>query len=93
MISDFIQQQLFGMKWLNELLGAGLTAVGLDVSTRLGGSIQFFLFDTLKITVLLCFLIFLISYVQSYFPPEQSRRLLGRFHGVWANLISALLAR
>lgn len=91
MISDFIQQQLFGMKWLNELLGAGLTAVGLDVSTRLGGSIQFFLFDTLKITVLLCFLIFLISYVQSYFPPEQSRRILGRFHGVWANLISALL--
>ncbi len=91
MIWNFIQDQVLGMKWLNELAGMGLSAVGLDVNTRIGGSVQFFLYDTVKITVLLCFLIFLISYIQSYFPPERSRRILGRFHGLWANCISALL--
>lgn len=87
----FIQDQVLGMKWLNELIGGGLSALGLDVSGRAGGSVQFFLYDTLKITVLLCFLIFLISYIQSYFPPERSKRILGRFHGVGANIVSALL--
>ena len=91
MIWDFIQNQILGMKWLNELIGTGLSAVGLDVSSRIGGSIQFFIYDVLKITVLLFFLIFLISYIQSYFPPERSKKILGRFHGVWANMISALL--
>ena len=88
---QFIQDQVLGMKWLNELTGKGLSLLGLDVGGRMGGSVQFFLYDVLKITVLLCFLIFVISYIQSYFPPERSRRILGRFHGVGANIISALL--
>ena len=79
------------MMWLNELIGFGLSAIGLDTSGRIGGSVQFFIYDTLKITILLCFLIFLISYIQSYFPPERSKKILGRFHGIWANIISALL--
>lgn len=88
---SFIQDQILGMKWLNALIGAGLSALGLDVQGRLGGSVQFFIYDVLKITVLLCVLIFVISYIQSYFPPERSKRILGRFHGIWANMISALL--
>ena len=90
-IWQFIQDQVLGMQWLNGLVGAGLSALGLDVTSRLGGSIQFFLYDVIKITILLCILIFVISYIQSYFPPERNRRILGRFHGIWANLISALL--
>lgn len=88
---DFIQHQVLGMKWLQTLIGDLLTACGLDVSTRLGGSLQFFLYDLIKIMVLLGVLILLISYIQSYFPPERSRRILGRFHGVGANTIAALL--
>ena len=87
----FIQDQVLGMKWLNSVIGGGLSAVGLDTTSRWGGSIQFFLYDTIKITVLLCFLIFVISYIQSYFPPERSKRILGRFHGIGANIIAALL--
>ena len=87
----FIQDQVLGMDWLNKVISAGLSAVGLDVTERIGGSIQFFLYDVLKITILLCFLIFVISYIQSYFPPERSKRILGNFHGIWANIISALL--
>lgn len=87
----FIQNQVLGMKWLNEVIGNGISAVGLDVSSRVGGSIQFFIYDVIKITVLLCFLIFVISYIQSYFPPERSKKILGRFHGIGANIISALL--
>ena len=88
---QFIQDQVLGMKWLNGLIGGGLSMLGLDVGERVGGSIQFFLYDVLKITVLLCLLIFVISYIQSYFPPERSKRILGQFHGVGANIISALL--
>jgi len=87
----FLQDQILGMKWLNSLIGDLLSLVGLDVTTRLGGSIQFFLYDVIKITVLLCALIFLISYIQSYFPPERSKKILGRFHGIGANIVSALL--
>lgn len=87
----FIQDQVLGMNWLNELVGRILSTLGLDVGGRVGGSILFFLYDVLKITVLLCVLIFVISYIQSYFPPERSRRILGRFHGIGANIISALL--
>lgn len=90
-IWTFIQDQVLGMQWLNAAIGRGLEALGLDLSGRLGGSVQFFLYDVLKITVLLCVLIFCISYIQSYFPPERSRRILGRFHGIGANLIAALL--
>lgn len=88
---DFFQEQVLGMKWLNEIIGVGLSALGLDISDKIGGSIQFFIYDVIKITVLLCVLIFGISYIQSYFPPERSKRILGRFHGIWANIIAALL--
>lgn len=91
MIWDFIQDELLGMRWLNTLIGNMLSSAGLDLDSRLGGSIWFFLYDVIKITVLLCFLIFVISYIQSYFPPERSKKILGRFHGIWANCIAALL--
>lgn len=90
-IWDFFQNQILGMKWLNELIGGGLGALGLDTTNRWIGSIQFFVYDVIKITVLLCFLIFIISYIQSYFPPERSKKILGRFHGVGANSAAALL--
>lgn len=88
---DFFQNQILGMKWINELIGSGLSAVGLDTTNRWIGSIQFFIYDVIKIVVLLCFLIFIISYIQSYFPPERSKKILGRFRGIGANVIAALL--
>lgn len=88
---DFFQYQILGMQWLNTLVGDGLGAIGLDITTPVGGSVQFFVYDVVKITVLLCTLIFMISYIQSYFPPERSKRILGRFHGLGANVVSALL--
>jgi len=90
-IWDFVQDEVLGMKWLNRLIGAMLRTFGLDIESRIGGSVQFFLYDVIKITVLLCVLIFIISYIQSYFPPEKSKRILGRFHGIGANIIGALL--
>jgi uncharacterized membrane protein YraQ (UPF0718 family) len=90
-IWDFFQNQILGMKWLNEVIGDGLSAINIDISSRLGGSIQFFLYDTIKILVLLSLLIFIISYIQSYFPPERTKKILGRFHGIKANILSALL--
>lgn len=88
---DFIQNQILGMKWLNELIGRLLTACGLDVTGRIGGSIRFFIYDTIKIMVLLGVLILIISYIQSFFPPERTKKILGRFHGIWANILAALL--
>lgn len=88
---QFFQDQILGMKWLNGLIGGSLSVLGLDIGGRLGGSLQFFLYDVIKITVLLCLLIFVISYIQSYFPPERSKKILGRFHGIGANIVSALL--
>ncbi|MDD2968692.1 MAG: permease [Lachnospiraceae bacterium] len=88
---DFIQNQILGMKWLNALIGDGLSAIGIDISSRIGGSVQFFLYDTIKILVLLSVLIFIISYIQSYFPPERTKKILGRFYGIKANILSALL--
>lgn len=90
-IWSFFQNQVLGMHWLNSAVGNLLSAIGLDITGRVGGSIQFFIYDVLKIAVLLCVLIFGISYIQSYFPPERSKKILGRFHGIWANIISALL--
>ena len=87
----FIPDQVLGMKWLSEAIGNGLTALGLDVTTRWGGSVQFFLYDCIKIMVLLGVLILIISYIQSYFPPERTKRILGRFHGMGANCVAALL--
>ena len=88
---EFFQNEILWLRWLNRLIGSILNAWGLDTSGRIGGSIQFFLYDVMKITVLLCLLIFIISYIQSYFPPERSKRILGCFKGVWANIIAALL--
>ncbi len=88
---NFIQNQVLGMRWLNELIGNALAALGLDGANRWVGSLQFFLYDVIKIVVLLCVLIFIISYIQSYFPPERSKKILGNFHGVWANILAALL--
>ena len=91
MIGKFITEQFFGMKWLDTLIGNLLNSLGLNTAGRIGGSVQFFLYDVVKITVLLCVLIFLISYIQSYFPPERSRKIMGRFRGTRANCIAALL--
>lgn len=88
---NFVQDQLLGMAWLNDLTGRGLDKVGVDTTSPIGGSLHFFLYDVIKITVLLCLLIFLVSYLQSYFPPERSRKILGRFRGMGANLAAALL--
>lgn len=90
-IWDFFQNEVLGMKWLSRLIGWILEACGLDTSEKIGGSIQFFIFDTIKIMVLLGVLILIISYIQSYFPPERTKKILGRFHGIWANIIAALL--
>ncbi|MBP7320462.1 MAG: permease [Lachnospiraceae bacterium] len=90
-VGGFIQNQVLAMKWLNKLIGELLTELGLDVSSKLGGSVQFFLYDVIKITILLCTLIFLISYIQSFFPPERSKKIMGRFHGIRANMMAALL--
>ena len=91
MIGSLIMDQILGMKWLNVLIGTLLSGLGLDTDSKIGGSIQFFLYDVIKITVLLCVLIYLISYIQSYFPPEKSKKIMGRFHGIGANFIAALL--
>lgn len=90
-IWDFFQNEILGMKWLNRLISRGLEAAGLDTGSRIGGSIHFFIYDTIKIFVLLGFLILIISYIQSYFPPERTKKILGRFKGIWANVIAALL--
>ena len=91
MIWDFIQNQILGMKWLNVLIQKFLTLCGLDVTGRIGGSVSFFIYDVIKITVLLFVLIFIISYIQSYFPPERSKKIMGRFNGLGARIVAALL--
>ena len=91
MIWDFIQNQILGMKWLNELVQNLLTLLGIEITSRLGGSISFFIYDLIKISILLFVLVFIISYVQSYFPPEKSKKIMGRFKGLWARIIGALL--
>ena len=88
---DFFQNEILGMRWLNRLISTALNACGLDTATRIGGSIHFFIYDTIKIMVLLGVLILIISYIQSFFPPERTKKILGRFHGIWANILAALL--
>lgn len=90
-IWDFIQNQILGMQWLNDIISKLLVVIGLDVEGKIGGSIRFFIYDTIKIMVLLGILILIISYIQSYFPPERTKRILGRFHGIGANIVAALL--
>ena len=88
---DFFQNEILGMGWLNRLIAAMLDACGLENAGRIGGSVQFFIYDTIKIMILLGVLILIISYIQSYFPPERTKKILGRFHGIGANVIAALL--
>ncbi len=90
-IWDFIQDEILGMAWLNRLIATVLNACGLDTASKIGGSVQFFIYDMIKIMVLLGVLILLISYIQSYFPPERTKKILGKFHGIGANIIAALL--
>lgn len=90
-ILHFLQNEILGMNWLNRLIKSILQAMGLDTDSRLGGSIHFFIYDVIKIMLLLGFLILIISYIQSYFPPERTRKILGRFKGIWANILAALL--
>ena len=90
-IWDIFQNQILGMRWLNDLIGSMLSAFGLDTANRWVGSIQFFIYDVIKIVVLLCVLVFIISYIQSYFPPERSKKILGQFRGIGANFVAALL--
>ena len=88
---DFFQNEVLGMKWLSRLTGSAVQAVGLDPAGKVGGSIQFFCYDVIKIMVLLGVLILMISYIQSYFPPERTKKILGRVHGIGANCVAALL--
>jgi hypothetical permease len=88
---EFIQDEVLRMTWLSYLLRLALEKLGLDVDSRIGGSLHFFLYDCIKITILLCVLIFFISYLQSFFPPERTKKILGHFRGLSANLVAALL--
>lgn len=93
---DFISSQILGMKWLNDLIWKLVEAIGGTHSLetwqyKVQSSVQFFIYDMIKISVLLCFLIFTISYIQSYFPPERTKKILSRYHGIGANIIGALL--
>lgn len=90
-IWDFFQNEILGMAWLNRLTGSLINSLGLDTNEKVGRSVQFFIYDTIKIMVLLGILIFIISYIQSYFPPERTKKILGRFHGIGANIIASLL--
>lgn len=90
-VFGWMNDQLLRMQWLSDLVTAGVSAVGLDPTSRLGGSVQFFVYDVVKIFILLSTLIFAISWVQSYFPPERTRRILGGRTGLGANTLAALL--
>ena len=90
-MGSFIQNEILGMAWLQRLIGSLLMLCGLDINSQIGGGVLFFLYDTIKIMLLLGFLILIISYIQSYFPPERSKKLLGRFNGMGARIIAALL--
>jgi uncharacterized membrane protein YraQ (UPF0718 family) len=90
-IFGWLNDHLLRMVWLNDMVGAGVTAAGIDPASRLGGSVQFFVYDVIKIFILLSVLIFVISYVQSHFPPERTRALLGGRSGIGANILAALL--
>lgn len=90
-IWSFIQDQVLGMKWLYSLVGNLINSIGLDITTKIGGSIHFFVYDLIKIMVLLGVLIFIISYIQSYFPPERTKKILSRFRGIGASTLAALL--
>lgn len=88
---EFFQSQILAMRWLNDLIGRGLESLGFDIKSSFAGSLQFFIYDVIKISVLLCVFIFMTAFIQSYFPPERSKKIMGRFRGIFANLIGAML--
>ena len=88
---DFFQNEILGIMWFDRFIGCLLQLLGLDLDSRIVGSVRFFIYDTVKIMVLLGVLISIISYIQSFFPPERTKKILGRFHGIWANIIAAML--
>lgn len=91
-IFEWLNNQLLRMDWISNLVKLLVQNVfGLNVSDRLGGSIHFFIYDVIKIFILLSVLIFIISYIQSFFPPERTRKILGNFTGITANILGALL--
>ena len=88
---NFVQEQIFGMKWLFDSIYFILELIGFNAKDQMTTIIHFFIYDTLKIIILLTILIFIISYIQSYFPPVRSKKILGKYKGIKANIISALL--
>ncbi len=91
-IFEWLNNQLLKMEWLYNLIKLIVENIlGFNIQERLGGSIHFFIYDVIKIFILLSVLIFIISYIQSYFPPERTKKILGRFNGITANILSALL--
>ncbi len=90
-IWEFFQNEVLGMHFINRGVGSLLTSIGIDIASPIGGALQFFIYDVVKIFILLSVLIFGISYIQSYFPPERTKLIIGRFKGIWANIVSALL--
>jgi len=91
-VFEWLNDQLLKMQWLSDLVKMLVQNVfKLNINDRLGGSVHFFIYDTIKIFILLSVLIFLISYIQSFFPPERTRKILGRFSGITANVLGALL--
>ena len=91
MIWSFISDQILSMKWINSLAGSFLQFLGIDLTSKLGGALQFFIYDTIKIVILLCILIFIITYIESFFPPERTKHLLSKFKGIKGNIMGALL--
>lgn len=89
---NWINNQILRMEWLSDLVEKFVVdVINLDINSRLGASIHFFIYDSIKIFILLSVLIFLISYIQSFFPPERTKKILGRFQGIGANTLAALL--
>lgn len=92
-LGEFILKQILGMQWLNDLVGDLIQFIfgQTFLESQFGNALQFFFFDFIKIGILLCVLIFLISYIQSYFPPERTKKILSRYHGIGANTLGALM--
>ena len=91
MMFNFIQNNILRMVWLNDLVGSILKIFRIDLNTKIGEALQFFIYDVLKIFILLCALIFIVSYIQSFFPPERSKKIMAKFKGISANIVAALL--
>lgn len=91
MIFEFVQNNIFKMNWLYNLTGKVLKLIPFDLNMRLSEAIHFFIYDVLKIFILLSVLIFIVSYIQSYFPPERSKKIMAKFKGISANIVAALL--